>query len=41
MSIELFAIGSSGLSLVALIVMVATRTTEVPAERHRDRRPPR
>ncbi|MEM1075826.1 MAG: hypothetical protein AAF665_06540 [Pseudomonadota bacterium] len=26
MSIELFAIGSSGLALVALVLMVATRT---------------
>lgn len=30
MSIELFAIGSSGLALVAVILMVATRTGDTP-----------
>ncbi|WP_227271393.1 hypothetical protein [Roseobacter weihaiensis] len=32
MSIELFAIGSSGLALVAVILMVATRTDDAPTQ---------
>ena len=33
MSIELFAIGSSGLALVALVLMVASRTETVTLDR--------
>ncbi len=32
MSLELFAIGSSGLALVTIVVMVLTRVSEVPAQ---------
>jgi hypothetical protein len=35
MSIELFAIGSSGLALVALVLMVASRTETVTVDRQR------
>lgn len=38
MSIELFALASSGLALVAVVVMVTTRTVdtkEVPGEKQR------
>ena len=40
MSIELYAIGSSGLALVALVIMVITRTHAVrlPTTRHRHTR---